>query len=100
MGVGAGIGKTQKANEKFLIVLSDGLPEESPQHSGSTYDLSAQIKRILDETDQKLIGLGIGRGTEHVEKYYPSSLANIPIEEMGRKLADVIREAIENYDKF
>lgn len=92
--------RKQKANEKFLIVLSDGLPEESPQHSGSVYDLSTQVKRIIDETDQKLIGLGIGRGTEHVEKYYPSSLANIPIEEMGRKLADVIREAIENYDKF
>ena len=55
---------------------------------------------IIEETEQKLIGLGIGRGTEHVEKYYPSSLANIPIEEMGKRLADVIREAIENFDKF
>lgn len=90
----------QKANEKFLLVLSDGSPEESPQHSGSKFDLNGQIQRIIDETEQKLIGLGIGRGTEHVEKYYPRSLANIPVEDMGGRLADVIREAIENYDKF
>lgn len=90
----------QKAAEKFLIVLSDGLPEESPQHSGSKYDLHKIIEKIAKETDQKLIGLGIGRGTKYVEEYYPKSFADVPVEEMAGKLADLIREAIENYDKF
>lgn len=91
---------TQKANEKFLIVLSDGAPEESSEHSGAAYNLDSVVSGIVKETDQKLIGLGIGPGTEHVTHYYPNSLADVGLEEMAEKLADLIREAIANYDKF
>lgn len=90
----------QKAKEKFLVVLSDGTPVESPMHPRSEHELNKVISEILRETDQKLIGLGIGPGTEHVDKYYPNSLADVNLEEMAEKLADLIREAIANYDKF
>lgn len=90
----------QKAKEKFLIVLSDGIPVESPGHSSSSYDLSSIVTQIVSQTDQKLIGLGIGPGTKHVANYYPNSLADVNLEEMAEKLADLIREAIANYDKF
>jgi len=90
----------QKAAEKFLFVLSDGLPEESGAHPKSQYELGKIIARIMQDTDQKLIGLGIGPGTDHVERYYPNSVANIGVREMSTKLADVIREAIANYDTF
>jgi len=90
----------QKAAEKFLFVLSDGLPEESGAHPKSQYELGKMIARIMQDTDQKLIGLGIGPGTDHVERYYPNSVANIGVREMSTKLADVIREAIANYDTF
>jgi cobalamin biosynthesis protein CobT len=90
----------QKAAEKFLFVLSDGLPEESGAHPKSQYELGKMIARIMQETDQKLVGLGIGPGTDHVERYYPNSVANIGVREMSTKLADVIREAIANYDTF
>lgn len=90
----------QKTAEKFLFVLSDGLPEESNKHPRSSYDLETIINGVLKETDQKLIGLGIGSGTEHVDRYYPNSVANIGVREMSEKLADVIREAIANYDTF
>jgi len=90
----------QKATEKFIFVLSDGSPEESSNHPRSQYDLAKVIAEILKETDQKLIGLGIGSGTEHVGRYYPNSVANIGVREMSDKLAGVIREAIANYDTF
>ena len=90
----------QKAAEKFIMVLSDGLPEESPQHSGSEFDLKRVVSHIIRESDQKLIGLGIGSGTGHVKKYYPNSLANINVKEMAEKLADTIREMIVNYQNF
>ncbi|MBI4067074.1 VWA domain-containing protein [Candidatus Gottesmanbacteria bacterium] len=90
----------QKAAEKFLFVLSDGLPEESGAHPKSQYELGKIVARIMQDTDQKLIGLGIGPGTDHVERYYPNSVANIGVREMSTKLADVIREAIANYDTF
>jgi cobalamin biosynthesis protein CobT len=90
----------QKATEKFIMVLSDGVPEESPQHKGSQFDLNRVVNHIMQESDQKLIGLGIGSGTGHVEKYYPNSLANINVKEMAEKLADTIREMIVNYQNF
>jgi len=90
----------QKEKEKFLIVLSDGEPVESPMHPRSTYELHKMIEQVLKETDQKLIGLGIGVGTKHVEEYYPNSLADVDIEEMTEKLAGLLREVIVNYDKF
>jgi hypothetical protein len=90
----------QKAAEKFLIVLSDGIPEPSNRHSGIEYDLGRVVSKISDETDQKLIGLGIGSGTNHVEKFYPSSVAGVGVKEMSQKLSDLIREVIENYDNF
>ncbi len=90
----------QKADQKFLVVLSDGIPKESSMHPRSKYELGKMIKKVLDETDQHLIGLGIGRGTEHVGSYYPNSIANVRVKEMAEKLAGLIKEVIVNYDKF
>jgi len=90
----------QKSAEKFLFVLSDGHPEESGAHSGPEYELGKMVTQIMENTDQKLIGLGIGPGTDHVGRYYPNSVANIGVREMSVKLAEVIREVIANYDTF
>ncbi len=90
----------EDAEEKFLIALSDGTPEESPAHGKSEFELHKVVKEILEKTDQKLIGLGIGSGTEHVSGYYPNSLADVPVKEMAEKLADLIREVIANYEDF
>jgi len=89
-----------EATEKFLISISDGQPEPSSKHTGREYDLHAVVKRIEEETSQKLIGLGLGRGTEHVREYYPNSIANVSVGEMAEKLADLILDAIERYDEL
>lgn len=86
--------------QKFLVVISDGIPEPSPKHSGNEYDLSRVVKDIMTDTNIKLIGLGLGNNTSHVNKYYPNSVANIKVNEMATKLAELIKEVIENYDTF
>jgi cobalamin biosynthesis protein CobT len=91
---------SQKAKEKFLLVLSDGQPEPSRAHAGAAFELQRVVARIMKETDQKLIGLGIGPGTNHVETYYPNSVANINVRQMPERVADIIREAIANFDTF
>ncbi|GIW67155.1 MAG: hypothetical protein KatS3mg096_023 [Candidatus Parcubacteria bacterium] len=63
----------------FLIVLSDGLPVPDPEHSGPEYELGKVIKGILNEGKVKLIGIGLGPGTEHVRDYYPYGFANMPM---------------------
>jgi len=86
--------------EKFLLVLSDGIPEPSPTHAGAEYDLSNVVSEIDRTTNQKLIGLGIGPDTSHVERFYPNNIANVGVQEMAGRLADVLREMVVNYDKF
>lgn len=86
----------QKASEKLLIILSDGQPEPSPPHAGSEYDLQTIVQKITKETRQRIIGLGIGRGTEHVKRYYSNSIANVEVEKMAATLAELIKQAIAN----
>ncbi|KKP43637.1 MAG: hypothetical protein A3C58_00840 [Candidatus Staskawiczbacteria bacterium RIFCSPHIGHO2_02_FULL_34_10] len=90
----------QKADYKFLIVMSDGEPVESPMHPREKYELSGVIAKLLKETNIRIIGLGIGNRTDHVRDYYPNSIANVKVKEMAEKLADLIREVIADYDKF
>jgi len=90
----------QKADNKFLITLTDGIPEPIPEHVTAEFKLENVIKKVLAETDVRLIGLGIGRDTEHVGTYYPNSIANVQVKEMAEKLAGLIKDVIANYDKF
>ncbi|MCX6800097.1 MAG: VWA domain-containing protein, partial [Candidatus Falkowbacteria bacterium] len=90
----------QTEENKFLITITDGKLESSSEHPKADYDLNEIIKDIVSEQKSRLIGLGIGQGTEQVSEYYPNSVANILASEMGKKLADIIREVIENYDQF
>jgi len=85
----------QKESEKFLVVLSDGKPEESPMHPRGKYELSMEVRSILENTDQYLIGLGIGMGTGHVSSYYPHSIADIEAKELSKKLATLLRSVID-----
>jgi len=87
-----------RAKQKFLIVLSDGYPEESPEHSGEEYDLKKVVADISTNTHQKLIGLGIL--TNSVGKYYPNYIENVELEEMIVKLADLIRDIVINYEEY
>lgn len=90
----------QKAENKFIITLTDGKLEESSKHPRSEYELGKTIDGILKETNLKPVGLGVGRGTENVSKYYPNSVISQNVKEMAEKLADTIREMIVNYQNF
>lgn len=80
--------------EKILIVLSDGVPEPSAKYAGPEFELKAVAEGIEEEGRVRLIGLGMGHGTDHVRSFYRNARANIPIEDLPQELSDVIREAI------
>lgn len=89
--------KKQDAKEKIMIVLSDGQP--CGRRSGA-WHLHHAIKRILTSTDQKLLAVGLGQGTEHVGTYYPFSAPNIDIKQLAEKLGALIRDVILHPDAF
>ncbi len=85
--------KNREEKKKILFVLSDGVPVESPQHEG--YDLKEIVKKIEQEKDVHIIGLGIGSGTEHVKTFYSDNIANVNIKEFSEKLAEKVRQVVE-----
>lgn len=90
----------QKGKDNFLIVLSDGLPAPDQAHAGPEYELSKVIEAIRSKTKQKLIGVGLGSGTEHVANYYPISLPSTQLKEMPMILGDLLEDMIKFPDSY
>lgn len=78
---------------KILLVLSDGVPEPSNAHAD--IDLLEVVEKIEEEGKVRIIGLGVGDGTEHVSKFYKENIANVNIHQFAERLADKIKELIE-----
>ncbi len=83
----------ESAKEKFLLSFSDG---EVAGRKSDEGDLVLAVKKILKTTDQKLVGLGLGSGTEHVKKYFPTSLPNIDIKKLVEALGGLLEDMINN----
>ncbi len=79
--------------EKFLIVLSDGLPAGS--HSDE-HDLVLAVESVIKNTDQKLLGVGLGAGTEHVQRFYPVSLPNVDVKNFASVFGNLLEDLLTN----
>jgi cobalamin biosynthesis protein CobT len=73
--------------EKIIFVITDGQSDDSGL-------LTRTVSQCLKK-GYKIIGLGLGRGTEHVRMYYPNSVANINVQKLAKVLGDKLREAIQ-----
>lgn len=87
----------QPNKEKFLMVFSDGQPAgvRSTEH-----DLIKTVTDILDQSDQKLIALGLGRGTEHVVRYYPYALPDINVHQLPEVLGDLLEDMVTHPEHY
>ncbi len=90
--------RREKASQKYLIVVTDGIPEPSMEHSGPENDLDQNLKKIAKEGRITVIGIGVGPGTEEVRKKFPISL-NVPdVEQLPEKMAELLKDIIA--DKY
>jgi len=86
--------QTQK--NKFLIVISDGLPEtENKSREQLDRELKEAVAQITANTNQKLVGLGLN--SKAVARYYENNIAGITTKEMVETLGGLLREIIERY---
>ncbi len=82
----------QAASERYLLVVSDGLPEG---RSSSKDDLRNAIEAIQKEQLINLMALGLGPRTEHVLDYYaPMAIANVPIEAFSWEISRLLERMI------
>lgn len=101
------LGETGSKNQ-FLLVLSDGQPAGDDIHRVPKYreldldeELHAVVKDISIAGKQKLLGIGLGPGTEHVADFYSEKLPrveNIPNVDV-KKLAEVLGKKLEELVK-
>jgi len=89
-----------QSRDRFLVVLSDGLPEPSDAHKGTAYDLHKVISDIKRAGGVKLVGVGLGAGTEHVRKYYPTSTVVPDVKELPATLAELFEDILVNPNKY
>jgi uncharacterized protein with von Willebrand factor type A (vWA) domain len=91
--------RARSERELILIVLSDGEPFPSSAHAGAQFKLNKVTRHIESDGKIRLIGLGMGQGTDHVKNFYRNSRANIPIDGLPGELSEVIRDAISGENK-
>lgn len=98
----------QPGGNKFLIVLSDGLPAPDYTHRVDRYrtlrgdaELINVVSDIAKKGDQHVLGIGLGPGTEHVRKFYRSELPQVDnlVEEEISHLAETIGNKLEELVK-
>jgi len=80
------------AREHVLLVVSDGLPEG--KHSGPE-DLRKAVATLTRRASSlKLVGIGLGTGTDHVRQFYPESIASVPAGELAERIGGVLRRIL------
>jgi len=85
--------QTQRAKEKFIVVISDGYPVPSYSHSGPEFDLGTVVREISENTDQHVIGIGVQ--SDAVTNYYPESVVIEDISQLPRMISIIISQSIE-----
>ncbi|MBK8974318.1 MAG: hypothetical protein IPM29_00170 [Planctomycetes bacterium] len=83
----------RRSTDRLLIVISDGQP--AGRRSGEV-ELRAAIERLAREP-LRVLALGLGPDTEHVERFYPASRANVPVAELADTLARLVRGAVVSH---
>lgn len=88
--------KARKEKEKLLLVISDGVPDNSPAHNSPEYELGTVIEKIMREGEIKIVGLGLGSaGVSAVKQFYPEYLLANSAEQMIEKIGDLLLKVIK-----
>ncbi len=83
--------RAQEATRKVMMVISDGGPAGRRSNGR---DLCRVSRGIEAEGDVHLVGVGLGPETAHVSRYYSHAVANVPVAQLSKQLAAVLRNAV------
>ncbi|RMG39697.1 MAG: VWA domain-containing protein [Candidatus Dadabacteria bacterium] len=89
-----------KVKRKILIIITDGQSNPSGPYMAEYYRVGNVLARIKKNTDQIVVALGIGKGTEYVEKQYPNGKGAINIKDLAKELSKLLEDLIRDDRKF
>lgn len=81
----------EPAKEHVLIVVSDGVPEGRRSTPEDLHTAVAELSRV---PGLRVVGIGLGVGTEHVRDYYPESKAGVPADRLAEEIGALLRGAL------
>jgi hypothetical protein len=84
---------TSTAKNKFILILTDGGEDRERE-------LTAAVDKTIRETDHNIVGVGLGEYMSAVTRLFPASIAKIPFEDVPDVLASLLRDIIENPQKY
>jgi len=85
--------KNQAGKLKYLLVFSDGIPENKPKHR--LCNLRNEIKRTAHILKTRPIGIGIGdSGCTSVERYYKDNILCPDIASFPHKVVEVVKAIV------
>ncbi|MFM7540239.1 MAG: hypothetical protein ACKO9Z_11330 [Planctomycetota bacterium] len=79
------------ATHRLLICVSDGEPAGP---GDCKRNLRQAVSTISSHPAMALVGLGLGNGTDHVSKYYPRHIANVPENQFADRIGRVLIETL------
>lgn len=84
--------QARSASERVVIAVSDGVPAGRRSGDDDLHRAVAKLRR--PEADVRLIGLGLGPGTQHVRNFYPEHRADVPIRRLAAEIGAVIEQVL------
>ena len=82
----------QAASSRLLVVVSDGLPEGRRSNAADLHTAVASL--VGPHAEMDLLALGLGAGTEHVTKFYPEAVANVPLHRFAAEIGDLVERIV------
>jgi cobalamin biosynthesis protein CobT len=79
-------------DERLLVVISDGIPEGCRSTPDDLHRAVSHLRRL--EPELKLVAIGLGPGTEHVNEYYPEAKANVPVDRLAEEVGELLRRKL------
>ena len=79
-------------DERLLVVISDGIPEGCRSSPDDLRRAVADLRGL--EPGLKLVAIGLGQGTEHVNTYYPEAIANVPVDRLAVEIGELLRKKL------
>ncbi len=85
----------EPVHQHILLVISDGLPEGPDRQDGLTDedDLLMAVKDARAAGIQ-IMGIGIGPGTSQVSDFYPSFLAEVPVNAFALRFGVLMKDLL------
>lgn len=81
--------RAQPAQQRVLLVLSDGSPSEPTEDAGAAR-LHDAVRALRADRSLTLVGLGLGDGTSHVCDFYPDAQGDIAVADFPRVLSQTL----------